>query len=153
MTLFSSSWAVRSAFRTPVSLPLQRFPQGSFDHRPVTKHFDLLQPNPIYISNLLSRGIGVLIYVGTYDWIGNWVGNMRWIDEFEWEGAAGYAATPMGIWEVDGEKAGITKGYGGFTFATVDKAGHMVCLSRLYGIALNLLCRCRTISPCSRWRC
>lgn len=126
---------------------------GSSDHASVTKHFDLLQPNPFYISNLLSREIDVLIYVGTYDWICNWVGNMRWIEQFEWEGAAGYAATPMGTWEVDGEKAGITKTYGGFTFATVDRAGHMVCLSDSASYLLNNTRRSRTISPCNRWRC
>jgi cathepsin A (carboxypeptidase C) len=29
-----------------------------------------------YVAELLERGIRVLIYVGTYDWICNWVGHI-----------------------------------------------------------------------------
>lgn len=90
------------------------------------QHMDSVRPNPIYISNLLSRGIDILIYVGSYDWICNWVGNLRWVEALDWEGAEGFTSTAMGTWEVKGDKAGIMKTFGGLTYATVDAAGHMV---------------------------
>lgn len=31
------------------------------------------------------------------------------------------------VWEVDRKQAGVTRSAGGFTFATIDGAGHMVC--------------------------
>ncbi|KZO96589.1 serine carboxypeptidase [Calocera viscosa TUFC12733] len=87
---------------------------------------DMYAPGPYYISGLLERGISILIYVGTYDWICNWVGNMRWVEALEWQGQESYNAVPISQWFVDGEPAGITKGWKGLTYATVEGAGHMV---------------------------
>ncbi|KAJ7323615.1 serine carboxypeptidase [Mycena albidolilacea] len=83
-----------------------------------------------YVGGLLERGVRVLIYVGTYDWICNWVGNERWTLALEWSGQAEYAAEPLRPWAVGGDftkgRAGLARSAKGLTFATIDKAGHMV---------------------------
>ncbi|KAI9454327.1 serine carboxypeptidase [Russula earlei] len=87
---------------------------------------DHLQSSTEYIAALLARQVRVLIYVGTYDWICNWVGNEAWTLALEWHGQRDFAALPLREWHVDGRIVGKTRGAHGLTFATVDKAGHMV---------------------------
>ncbi|KAJ7825180.1 serine carboxypeptidase [Mycena olivaceomarginata] len=83
-----------------------------------------------YVGGLLERGVRVLIYVGTYDWICNWVGNERWTLALEWSGQAKFAAEPLRPWAVGGDftkgRAGLARSAKGLTFATIDKAGHMM---------------------------
>ncbi|EJU04579.1 serine carboxypeptidase [Dacryopinax primogenitus] len=95
-----------------------------------SQKMDMVAPGPIYITALLERGINVLIYVGTLDWICNWVGNLAWVEALQWGGAQGFEAVPMGEWQVSGGRAGITKGWKGLTYATVEGAGHMVPLDK-----------------------
>ncbi|KAF7359676.1 Carboxypeptidase [Mycena venus] len=59
-----------------------------------------------YVSALLERGVPVLIYVGTYDWVCNWVGNEAWTLALEWSGQAEFASQPLREWTVDGKRAG-----------------------------------------------
>lgn len=68
--------------------------------------------------------------VGSYDWICNWVGNERWTLALEWSGQEEFRSQKLREWTVGGVKAGVTRSAknGLFTFATVDGAGHMVCL-------------------------
>lgn len=47
-------------------------------------------------------------------------------DALNWSGANEYRATALSTWEVDGEPAGMWRGAGGLTFATIHAAGHMV---------------------------
>jgi len=79
-----------------------------------------------YVGALLARQVRVLNYVGTYDWICNWIGNEAWTLALEWHGQRDFAALPLREWHVDGHVAGKTRGAHGLTFATVDAAGHMV---------------------------
>ncbi|KAF7340325.1 Carboxypeptidase [Mycena venus] len=83
-----------------------------------------------YVGGLLERGVRVLIYVGTYDWICNWVGNERWTLALEWSGQAEFSKEPLRPWAVGGDfakgRAGLARSAKGLTFATIDKAGHMV---------------------------
>lgn len=83
-------------------------------------------PAQFYVAGLLERGVRVLIYAGTYDWQCNWVANKLWVDRLEWTGKEAYTAQKWRDWEVDGKKAGETKGAGVLTFATIRGAGHMV---------------------------
>lgn len=92
---------------------------------------DEFHPTQHYVAALLDRGIRALIYVGKYDWICNWVGNEKWTLELEWNGKDAFAAEPLREWKVDGKVAGSTRSAGAFTFATIDGAGHMVCVSGL----------------------
>jgi carboxypeptidase C (cathepsin A) len=88
---------------------------------------DSVHPTYHYVSALLERGVRVLVYVGEYDWICNWVGNSRWTEELEWSGGDAYRKVPMGTWELDGKTVGRYKSSGDLTFATIHGAGHMVC--------------------------
>ncbi|KAJ6576838.1 serine carboxypeptidase [Mycena sp. CBHHK59/15] len=74
-----------------------------------------------YVAALLERDVHVLIYVGTYDWICNWVGNERWTLAMEWTGQKEFSnqeLKPWGNW--------TDRSAEGLTFATIDGAGHMV---------------------------
>ncbi|KAJ7105911.1 serine carboxypeptidase [Mycena epipterygia] len=87
---------------------------------------DMMRGAAPYVGALLERGVRVLVYVGTYDWICNWRGNEAWTLALEWSGKAEFAGMPLREWVVDGRRAGRTRAAGGLTFATVDAAGHMV---------------------------
>lgn len=79
-----------------------------------------------YVSALLERGVRVLVYVGTLDWICNWVGNLAWVEALEWSGQAELNSKELVEWAINGKAVGKTKSAGGLTFATVYDAGHMV---------------------------
>ncbi|KAF8879944.1 serine carboxypeptidase [Infundibulicybe gibba] len=87
---------------------------------------DILHPTADYVAALLERGIRVLIYVGTYDWICNWVGNERWTLGLEWSGQGEFIKQELREWNIEGRAAGKTRSANGFTFATIYGAGHMV---------------------------
>lgn len=93
-----------------------------------SKNLDHLRPTTTHIASLLEHGVRVLIYVGTYDWIANWVGNEAWTLELDWSGNlnGNFAKIPLREWTVDGKRAGMTRSRNGLTFATVEGAGHMV---------------------------
>ncbi|ELU44191.1 serine carboxypeptidase [Rhizoctonia solani AG-1 IA] len=87
---------------------------------------DHFHSNQWYVAGLLERGIKVLVYVGTYDWICNWVGNQKWVMALDWTGSAEFTAQKDRNWIVESQVAGFTRSANGLTFATVDAAGHMV---------------------------
>jgi hypothetical protein len=72
-------------------------------------------------NSLLDRGVKALIYVDTYDWICNWVGNGRWTLALEWSGKNGFVNQALRSWNIDGKKVGSVRNSG-----PVDGAGHMV---------------------------
>ncbi|EJD36685.1 peptidase S10, serine carboxypeptidase [Auricularia subglabra TFB-10046 SS5] len=90
------------------------------------QHQDGLHLSAPYVAELLQRGVRVLIYVGTYDLVCNWVGNLAWTTALEWPGHEAFAGTEFREWAVDGARAGLTKSAGPLTYATVEAAGHMV---------------------------
>ena len=47
-------------------------------------------------------------------------------NKLQWSGGEEFAAAEFRPWSVDGKTSGKTKSAAGFTFATVDGAGHMV---------------------------
>jgi len=65
--------------------------------------------------------VKALIYVDTYDWICNWVGNGRWTLALEWSGKNGFVNQALRSWNIDGKKVGSVRNSG-----PVDGAGHMV---------------------------
>ncbi|KAG6331591.1 hypothetical protein ID866_7500 [Astraeus odoratus] len=87
---------------------------------------DEYHPTYSHVAELLDRGVRVLIYVGTYDLVCNWIGNEQWTLEMPWTGQAQFVAQPLREWEVDGEVVGQTRNASGFTYATVYKSGHLV---------------------------
>ena len=88
---------------------------------------DLGHATELYVAELLARDVNVLIYAGTIDFICNWVANERWMLDLEWSGKEGFGKEELREWVVYGKVAGKTRSFGGFTFATVYGAGHMVC--------------------------
>ncbi|EEB98016.1 hypothetical protein MPER_02556, partial [Moniliophthora perniciosa FA553] len=90
-----------------------------------TNSLDTLRESTAYISALLEHGVRVLLYVGTYDWICNWVGNERWTLELEWSGKEQFVKQELRDWLVDNKRAGRTRSWGNFTLATVNAAGHL----------------------------
>ncbi|TFK72336.1 serine carboxypeptidase [Pluteus cervinus] len=87
---------------------------------------DMLHPTADHVGALLERNIKVLIYVGTYDWICNWVANERWTLALQWSGHDEFSGQPLRVWNHDGKRAGRTRSAKGLTYATVEGAGHMV---------------------------
>ncbi|KZS92410.1 serine carboxypeptidase [Sistotremastrum niveocremeum HHB9708] len=84
-----------------------------------------------YLENLLHRGVRVLIYVGSYDGVCNWVGNNRMVDSLEWQGSASFAPQRLRPWSlIKGQEetspSGLIKNTGNLTFLTIEAAGHMV---------------------------
>lgn len=94
---------------------------------------DIEHSSTHHVEALLERGIKVLFYVGEYDWICNWVGNLQMAKNLEWSGQAGFLAAEERQWEVDGKKAGRFRSEEGspLAFATIAAAGHMVSLDTL----------------------
>ncbi|TDL20405.1 alpha/beta-hydrolase [Rickenella mellea] len=87
---------------------------------------DMLHHNQVYVAQLLERGVRVLIYAGTHDFICNWVGNERWTVEMEWSGQKEFAGEPLREWNVDERVVGETREAKGLTFAKIFGGGHMV---------------------------
>ncbi|KAJ6545162.1 serine carboxypeptidase [Mycena capillaripes] len=87
---------------------------------------DMIKGSTNYVSALLERDVRVLVHVGTYDWACNWLGNEAWTLALEWSGHAEFSSQPLREWNVDSKRAGRTRSAKGFTFATVDAAGHLV---------------------------
>nr|GAT52547.1 predicted protein [Mycena chlorophos] len=91
---------------------------------------DVMHGSTEYVAGLLERGVRVLIYAGSYDYICSWVSNEAWTLELEWSGHDEFAGQPLRAWVVDGERAGLTRSAGPLTFATIDGGGHMAPYER-----------------------
>ncbi|KAF8599602.1 serine carboxypeptidase [Ceratobasidium sp. AG-I] len=87
---------------------------------------DLYHPTQLYVSGLLERGVRVLIYAGTYDYMCNWLGNYNWVLALDWTGKSLFVGNKRRNWLSDGQVAGFVESGGGLTFATINAAGHMV---------------------------
>lgn len=82
--------------------------------------------NQLYVAELLERGVKFLIYAGTNDWIGNWVGNERWTRNMEWSGRKEFARQELREWYFGGKAIGKFREHGNLTFSTIYGAGHLV---------------------------
>ncbi|KAJ8503551.1 hypothetical protein ONZ45_g10765 [Pleurotus djamor] len=90
-----------------------------------SRNLDDLHSSVDYVAALLERGVRVLIYVGTYDWSCNWIGNEKWTLQMEWSGKEEFSKLPLREWTVDGAVAGRVRSAKGLTFLTIEGAGHM----------------------------
>ncbi|SCU84275.1 LAMI_0C06898g1_1 [Lachancea mirantina] len=81
-----------------------------------------------YVAELLDEDIPVLIYAGDKDYICNWLGNLAWTNELDWEFRDQYEYLPLKPWKTKEttEVAGQVKNFGPLTFLRVYDAGHMV---------------------------
>lgn len=88
---------------------------------------DEMKPFQQYVSELLEKGIPVLLYAGDKDFICNWLGNHAWSDALDYFQHDEFANAPLKPWITKDQKiAGEVKNYGIFTFLRVYDAGHMV---------------------------
>jgi len=78
------------------------------------------------IKDLLAAKKEVLIYVGEFDFICNWLGNENWVLNLDWPGKSDFRKSTNTTWNVDGKYAGSYKTYGGLTLMKVANAGHLV---------------------------
>ncbi len=60
---------------------------------------DPFYQNQHYVAELLERGVRVLIYVGTYDFVCNWVGNERWTLDMPWSGQEAFKKKALIDWD------------------------------------------------------
>ncbi|GFP79688.1 serine carboxypeptidase-like [Phtheirospermum japonicum] len=101
---------------------------------------DQMINHALYIPELLQDGIKLLVYVGEYDFICNWLGNFIWVAEMQWWGHKGFWWARQGPFKVDGANAGSIKRYGPLTFVKVKDAGHLVPMDQPK-VALEMLRR------------
>ncbi|KEH29969.1 putative carboxypeptidase C [Medicago truncatula] len=87
---------------------------------------DWMKNHEVDIPSLLEEGIKVLIYVGEFDLLCNWLGNSNWVHAMEWSGRNQFVAAKTVPFLVDGAKAGLLNSYGPLSFLKVNDAGHMV---------------------------
>ncbi|KAF2420190.1 peptidase S10, serine carboxypeptidase [Tothia fuscella] len=81
-------------------------------------------PTTTFTTFLLNKGIKVLMYVGTYDWICNFVGNERFLLALPWIGDYGYRhAATYGQKQWEG---GQWWEFENLRYIRVQGAGHMV---------------------------
>ena len=103
------------------------------------------------VAQLLERGVRALVYVGTYDWICNWVSNEVWTLKMPWSGQEEFVKQPLTDWLVDGKVVGKTRSANGLTYATIAGAGHMVSPSFRVGTWYLRELRFRMINLRKRW--
>ena len=79
------------------------------------------------VSSLLDQKLTHVLQ-GDADFICNWLGNQAWTEALEWPGKKAFNSAKLGElrFDGDGDKIGIIKSSGNFTFLTVHAAGHMV---------------------------
>lgn len=91
---------------------------------------DGMHDNSAVIPQLLKDGIRVLTYSGVADFMVNWYGSKRWVEDLDSVYSDEYRKAEFEEWKVDGKRAGRVqkagKGAGNYAFVAVDAAGHMV---------------------------
>lgn len=123
ITNFLRTDEVREAFGVAKEAP--KFQACSNDvGREFSKANDFMIDTRSYIADLLHSGIRVLIYVGTYDWICNFVGNERVFGNLEWKGLANFRYQQENNKQVWG--GGLWWESGDLRYVRVNGAGHMV---------------------------
>ncbi|XP_038713462.1 serine carboxypeptidase-like 47 [Tripterygium wilfordii] len=79
------------------------------------------------IPALLADGIKVLIYVGEFDLVCNYVGNFKRVTEMAWHGKEEFLKPQSLVsFYVDGIEMGALRSHGPLSFLQVYDAGHMV---------------------------
>ncbi len=127
VTKFLRTDAVREAFGVDKNAP--KF-EGCSNKvgREFEKVNDFIIDTRPFVASLLHSGIRVLIYVGTYDWICNFVGNERVFGSLEWKGLPGFRYQQENnkqVWS-----GGLWWESGLLRYARVNGAGHMVPMDK-----------------------
>lgn len=86
----------------------------------------------------LKEGLKVLVDVGKYDFLANWIGNEDWLENLNWPYKEQWHETDMDKIIIDNKYEGDIKSLFNLTFALVDDAGHKVVEDRP-DVALSLI--------------
>ncbi|KAJ7644874.1 alpha/beta-hydrolase [Roridomyces roridus] len=78
------------------------------------------------LSDLVERGLKVLVWAGDADIICNWLGNQAAVLAMTWHGQAELQSTPLTNITVNGEAVAAVVNVDNFSFARVFGAGHEV---------------------------
>ncbi|KAH7098189.1 peptidase S10, serine carboxypeptidase [Auriculariales sp. MPI-PUGE-AT-0066] len=70
---------------------------------------DDLHTSNDYVVELLERGIRMLVYVGNYDCVCNWISNLAWMNSLEWTLGVGFTFWELQEWFINCSRAGLTK--------------------------------------------
>ncbi|BDA42498.1 Serine carboxypeptidase 3 [Coccomyxa sp. Obi] len=91
---------------------------------------DIMRNYEDKVSAQLEAGIKVLIYVGTEDWICNWMGNKAWVSSLAWSQREAFDSAEEQEWHFEGSVVGTVKSAGPLSFLKVFQAGHMVPMDK-----------------------
>ncbi|KAG2333500.1 hypothetical protein Bca52824_004680 [Brassica carinata] len=80
----------------------------------------------VNIPALVEDGINLLIYAGEYDFICNWLGNSRWVEQMNWSGQKEFGSAKTVPFLVDGKEAGLMKNHGPLAFLKVNRKNGFV---------------------------
>ncbi|GAA5898408.1 hypothetical protein JCM8208_006975 [Rhodotorula glutinis] len=105
----------------------------------VFEHFtlsgDQVRPSFHQVADLLDNGIATLLYIGTRDYICNWIGNADWASHLNWTHGDKFSKEPLRPWYASEElaragnetvRAGEYRQVENFALAGVNDAGHFV---------------------------
>ncbi|AGO13554.1 AaceriAGL328Cp [[Ashbya] aceris (nom. inval.)] len=111
-----------------VGAEVDSFTSCNFDvNRNFLLNGDWMKPYQRHVTEILDKGLPVLIYAGDKDFICNWLGNRAWTDELPWKHHDDFTKQPIKPWSgPSGDQAGEVKNYKHFTYLRVFGAGHMV---------------------------
>lgn len=122
-----------------LGVEVEAFESCNFDiNRNFMFNGDWMKPYHRAVTDLLERGLPVLIYAGDKDFICNWLGNQAWSNVLPWTYSDEFAKAEEKDFEISGQlrkldasplaatKAGTVKNYEHFTFLRLFDGGHMV---------------------------
>ncbi|KAF7539554.1 hypothetical protein G7054_g2092 [Neopestalotiopsis clavispora] len=92
---------------------------------------EIWKPSHQYVNYLLDMDVRVLIYVGVTDFLCQYGGMRRLVDEgLSWPHQPSFRYKPLHEWYVDGQRAGLGKALEPLSYVEVEDAGHLVPFDR-----------------------
>ncbi|KAI9690243.1 MAG: hypothetical protein M1822_009204 [Bathelium mastoideum] len=134
-----SEWLNQAAVKKALGAEVDSYEGCNMD---INRNFlfqgDWMQPFHRLVPGILEQ-IPVLIYAGDADYICNWLGNHAWTEALEWKGKKAFNSAPLEDLKLSqaaipnakdnvkvGDKIGLAKAAGNFSFISIHAGGHMV---------------------------
>lgn len=112
-----------------IGAEVDHFESCNFDiNRNFLFNGDWMKPYHRAVTDLLEKGLPILVYAGDKDFICNWLGNRAWTDELPWSHHEEFSSEKIRDWtaSITGEKAGQVKSFDNLTYLRIYGGGHMV---------------------------
>ncbi|ETS76434.1 hypothetical protein PFICI_11821 [Pestalotiopsis fici W106-1] len=88
---------------------------------------EIWKPSHQYVNYLLDMDVRVLIYVGNTDFLCQYGGMRRLVNEgLSWHHQPSFRYRPLREWYVDGQRAGLGKAIEPLSYMEVEQSGHLV---------------------------